>query len=617
MALLRMLTVAATAAMRPLPALPCKASCDHCVDVAWLECRARQIIEGCRMPIDPASPLRKTNNATLLYTPDATHAYGAQWTRDFQYTVAGASELMDEVTVKRAVRYTFAGQRADGCMPDRVEGEGNSVMSPDGYLRVNHSCCPASCQYSRFHTGCDAACCAPRAHQTAHDHAWDDMPFAALLLASTVRAWPDKQLFCELEPQARKALDFVNRSANHLVYNSETHPNCTYGFTDQVAKTGNLLICSLLYVDASRQLAALSKQYGCGDTAQYAREAAEVGGAIDALKDPAGQLWFAATLDNRVQDVWGTAYLVALNLSTAAKRQAAMDDMVSHPADFFERGQVRSMPKGKYWTRCCFNFEKSVGCPDSPPSPGFPAGIHNGPLQPPFNGTNRAAGCPAMGTYQNGAFWATPLGYVTQALLATGHKAFATQLLAETTDDFKEHGIFEDVGVAPMPHGVLNYTASATSAFGAAKLLLLKTDDRHAPAGPASPPRPRSDSCSAGAGWAHTTVNIQPDIARLPAVTSASACCAACVRHSGCRAWTANASGCGLKASSWEKGGHPGSTSGAVTAPRLGPPPGPPPPPPGPLPPPPTPAPGATCELSVSGPIKVSADNQIVENLQA
>jgi len=219
------------------------------------------------------------------------------------------------------------------------------------------------------------------------------------------------------------------------------------------------------------------------------------------------------TLDNRVQDVWGSAYLVALNLSTAAKRQAAMDDMVARKAAYFERGQVRSMPKGTHWTRCCFTIEKSAGCPDSPPSADFPSGIGNGPLQPPGNGTDHA-GCPAMGTYQNGAYWATPLAYVTRALLATGHKAFATQLLAETTDDFKEHGIFEDVGVAPMPHGVLNYTASATSALWAAKLLRMKTEDRHAAAEPACRVTRRSSSCSAGSGWALNTINIQPDIAR-------------------------------------------------------------------------------------------------------
>jgi hypothetical protein len=59
-----------------------------------------------------------------------------------------------------------------------------------------------------------------------HDHAWDNGPFAVLLLASAVETWGDSRLFCDLEPQARKALDFVNRSSNHLVYNDPVHPNC-------------------------------------------------------------------------------------------------------------------------------------------------------------------------------------------------------------------------------------------------------------------------------------------------------------------------------------------------------------------------------------------------------
>ena len=253
------------------------------------------------------------------------------------------------------------------------------------------------------------------ARNPAHDHAWDNGPFAALLLASTVKAWPDKQLFCELEPSARKALDFVNRSANHLVYNDPVHPNCTYGFTDGVAKTGNLFFCSLLYVDASRQMAELSRKYNCGSAGQYAKEAQEVGGAIDSvMKDPDGALWLAATLDNRYPDVWGSAYLVALNLSTATSRQAAMDELVAHKSKYFQAGQVRSMPFPTLWTRCDFS----------------PAGM--GKINP--------AGCAPNGTYQNGAYWATPLSYIASAMLATDHANFLEELLAEAIVDFKSHG---------------------------------------------------------------------------------------------------------------------------------------------------------------------------------
>jgi hypothetical protein len=408
----------------PPPPAPCK-SMPGDLDIEWLSCRTKQIIDGCKEAILPTSPLNKGINATSTYTPDATHSYGAQWTRDFQYMVSGASDLMDAESVKSSVRYTFAGQRkSDGCMPDRVQIDGQSVMSPGGMLPNN-------------------------TRNPSHDHAWDNGPFAALLLTATAKAWPNKKLFCDLEPGARKALDFVNRSsATGLVFNDIDHPNCTYGFTDTVAKTGHLLFTSLLFVDASRQLAALAASFGCGDAARYAKEAAEVGANIDStMADPKGPLWLAATHDNAYPDVWGSAYLVALNLSTSAKRHAAMAEMVAHKETYFRNGQVRSLPYPAYWTRCCF----TPNC---------------APTTPPF-------GCSGEGTYQNGAYWATPLPYITSAMIATGHADFAMQLLRECVADFKQYGIYEDVdrGFPATSKGVLNYTASATNVLWAAKLL--------------------------------------------------------------------------------------------------------------------------------------------------
>ena len=57
--------------------------------------------------------------------------------------------------------------------------------------------------------------------------------------------------------------------------------------------------------------------------------------------------------------------------------------------------------------------------------------------------------------------------------MATGHETFARRLVAECITDFKQHGIYEDVnyGFPANSHGVLNYTASATSVLWAAKRL--------------------------------------------------------------------------------------------------------------------------------------------------
>ena len=303
--------------MRPCPSDPTAT-----LDTAWLGCCTQQIIEGSRLAILPSSPLNVGLNATWVWTPDASESYGAQWTRDFAYAVSYAPELFANATdVKRAVRYSFRGQRADGCMPDRVQADGQSVMSPGRMLPGNKP-------------------------NPEHNHAWDNGPFAALLLAAASVAWPDRAFFCELEPHARHALDFVNRTVpgDGLVFNSLDSPNCTYGFTDTVAKTGSLLFTSLLYIDASRRLADLATTYQCGDADRYASEAAQLSGSVDgALWKRHGaspSLWSAASHNNALPDVWGSAYLVALNLSTPERREEAMAELEAHHALYFASGQV-------------------------------------------------------------------------------------------------------------------------------------------------------------------------------------------------------------------------------------------------------------------------------------
>ena len=71
------------------------------------------------------------------------------------------------------------------------------------------------------------------------------------------------------------------------------------------------------------------------------------------------------------------------------------------------------------------------------------------------------------------AYWATPLSYVTSAMLATGHADFAEAMLSEAIADFKAHGVYEDIdyGWPTQSKGVLNYTASATNVLWAAKRL--------------------------------------------------------------------------------------------------------------------------------------------------
>jgi len=80
-----------------------------------------------------------------------------------------------------------------------------------------------------------------------------------------------------------------------LAHNDPTAPNCSFGFEDSVVMPGRMLTVSLLMYDAATQLAALSKQAGCGDIAFYNGLASGVSSGVDALYDTGGSGIFLAS----------------------------------------------------------------------------------------------------------------------------------------------------------------------------------------------------------------------------------------------------------------------------------------------------------------------------------
>jgi hypothetical protein len=89
-------------------------------------------------------------------------------------------------------------------------------------------------------------------------------------------------------------------------------------------------------------------------------------------------------------------------------------------------------------------------------------------------------GCPANGTYQNGAYWATPLHYLVQAVLNVGGEealSGAVAVLNATMDYFRgrDSATWQGVNEAVNPdinyHGVDAYVASGTNVLKALALL--------------------------------------------------------------------------------------------------------------------------------------------------
>nr|BAK02271.1 predicted protein [Hordeum vulgare subsp. vulgare] len=366
----------------------------------WLENATLALLERCQVT---------GVGGVQLFTPDASAFYGAQWTRDLSYMVQYAPNLLQQLErsssrllVEDAIRYTFQRQRSDGCMPDRVQADGLAVYSP-GEVATPFA-----------------------------DHAMDNGPFAVKLVVDYSNNWNDTSLFCELEPQLLKALEFVNKSQTGLAFNDPLHPNCTYGFFDTVAASGSILFVSLLLFDASVGAANLVRLTGCGKAEPYESMALGVALSVDTLFDAQTSLFLDADMANALPDVWGSAYLVSLGLSTRARRQQVMNTLASHRT-LWQHGQLRHLPFPLVWEKC-------------------------------FDGE-----CPSPGTYQNGAFWATPLAWTVPALLHYGHEALARSL-AELAASFFElrsqgniTGILECVNTQTPSEGALAYVASATN----------------------------------------------------------------------------------------------------------------------------------------------------------
>ncbi len=103
-----------------------------------------------------------------------------------------------------------------------------------------------------------------------------------------------------------------------------------------------------------------------------------------------------------------------------------------HPATtIFQEGQARHLPQPLLWKEC-------------------------------WGGS-----CPRAGTYQNGAFWATPLNWVLPAMALTGHVEEAKGVAAAALSSFRAGGVNEAINRDLNYVGVRDYVASAANVLGA------------------------------------------------------------------------------------------------------------------------------------------------------
>ena len=354
-----------------------------------------------------AGCVMRAGDGTLLYTPDGKANYAALWTRDFAYMVENAGDLMPLPNIERCIEYLIKGIReSDGAVPDHVQVDGLPLYAAGG---------PDN-----------------QLGQPGLDNA-PFLVFAASAYLDMIPAEKRSVQYAKWAPRLIKGMNYIPRgAASGLVWNDPAKPHSPYGFTDTVGKTGELLMESLLYWRACRMLARLEGLYGFGqDSRDFEARAVKIEKNIGVLWDDKTGMFFAATRDCRQTDVWASAYAVAIDFPLAeGMAPRILDWLVDNYYQYVWHGQVRHLPLGEYWERLLMPVEKD--------------------------------------RYQNGAFWATPAGWVMEALNRRD-PGLARRMFSDLIDDFRVGGICECVNVGYRK--LESYVDSATNPLGAARRL--------------------------------------------------------------------------------------------------------------------------------------------------
>ncbi len=354
--------------------------------IQWMKEATLNQLKGCRV---------KGAGGTWIHTPDGVGNYKSLWTRDFYYMVEYAGDLMDPDEIKASIHYLLNGQREDGCIPDRVNTAGQPVYSPG-----------------------------PPGKPMA-DNALDNGPFMAMLACSYVNQYQDQALFRRVEIQLGRGLDHTTVKESGLVYNNPKNPQCVYGFTDIVKKTGNLLFSSLLYYKANLEMYQLCIKYECGNPAIYKTRYERVRQSINKLWNEDKGMFWAADIDCKQIDIWGSAYAVEVGITSEKQTKRITTYLVEHYDETVMKGQIRHLTRTE--------------------------GAWNNLFKP----------C-EVGTYQNGAYWATPLAWMIP-VYARSNPSLAKEMLEKAITDFQKNGINECIndGYVKVP----NFVVSATNVY--------------------------------------------------------------------------------------------------------------------------------------------------------
>jgi hypothetical protein len=334
--------------------------------VSWLEKESHRIIRASK---------REMKDGTSAFPPQVGIHYEAFWLRDYEYTLEGSVASYSDKELVDACHLFVRSMNSDGAGVDCVKFVGTPIYKP-GYGSMGKN--PVA-DGSQFTVGV----------------AWH-----------TYRKTKNTKLLGEILDPLVKTMGAVPRNPETglvHIYPAQDWDRCPYGFTDTVRKQGDVLFCSLLYVQACRQLSDLllaGRRESESD--KWKKEATRVAeGVRRTFWDTDVGLFRAATVKCREHDIWGSAFAVFLGVADAAQSRTIARYFQTHYGQIVQYGQIRHLPGGVYW-------EQARG----------------------------------RDQYQNGAYWATPVGWFVYTLDLSDPR-LADRTILDMVSHFKKHGACE------------------------------------------------------------------------------------------------------------------------------------------------------------------------------
>jgi hypothetical protein len=323
--------------------------------------------------------------------------YQATFLRDFAYKVLALPELFADESTVGSFELFFEHMSADLCPPEYIHVDGHL-----DYWCVGSGPLP------------------------------DNPPSLAVAVLAYCRASGNKAYLSQRAGLLLEALRAMPRHpVSGLVWIDPMQPHSPYGYTDNIQKTGEELFSSVLLYDACRQMAEALGDIGLtGDAISMAAMAAQVQLGLEGLYDPESGLYFAASYHCRQPDVWGSA--LAVSCGAAGAR---CDQVAGALAGMYDRivwrGQLRHLPEPMLWEKMLGQGRKFRRFEDGK---FFARGM----------GRQDLVLAREPNTYQNGAYWATPVGWFVRAL-ARVDRSLAERTLLDLVEFYQEEGVWECV----------------------------------------------------------------------------------------------------------------------------------------------------------------------------